>query len=90
MSTKTKKRVDTAALLDDGRRLKREIDAAYTELYAMLKKLGSHKRGIKAQEVALASIQHRLLDGENMSSPSENERIYRKRLIQATDDDGLP
>jgi hypothetical protein len=76
-------------LLEDGRRLKREIDDDYEKLYEQLSSIGTLKRRILAKERALRGIQDRLLSSLEMPAPSDTDRAKRKRMIEAPDDEGL-
>jgi hypothetical protein len=74
-------------LLEEGRRLKREIDEAYVDLVDQLSTLGTLKRDIIAKESALRGIQERLLASAGMPPPPAAVAAERKRMRQATDDD---
>jgi hypothetical protein len=76
-------------LIAEGRRLKTEIDACYMVLVEKLEELGTLKRSIISKESALHSIQDRLLTTVGMESPSEQGKAKRRRLIQASDDEGI-
>lgn len=83
------KKVSDEKLLEEGRRLKREVDADYETLYSKLTELGSLKRKIMSKESALRSIQERLLSSLDMPVPTATERARRKHLREATDDDTI-
>ena len=77
-------------LLEQGRRLKKEIDAAYTELYAALERVGALKRDIRGKEHGLCSIQNRLLEASGVGGElSAAETGKRSRMMRASDNEDL-
>ena len=74
-------------LLEEGRALRKKIDAAYEDLRERLSALGTLKREILSQESALRGIQDRLLSAAGVAKDSESTAATRRRLLVATDDD---